>query len=61
MKRWQKFALLAATPTVTALHERSIAHLLGLEWANIEGFIKVMGVLFVSACVIGLTFASESP
>lgn len=61
MKRWHKVAMIPAVPTLTALHERWLAYLLGIEWASIDGCIKVLGVMIVSACVIGLLFASEVP
>lgn len=56
MKRWQKMLMLAATPTISVLHSRWIASLLGVQWdANTRETAFV--VMFIVTIVAGIIVA----
>ena len=61
MKRWQKYAVLACVPTLTTLHSRWIAYLLGAEFDGVAVGMSIAAtvvMLLIVANSLGL-FESE--
>lgn len=56
MKRWQKFAILAATPSVSILHSRWIAHLLVHPWDS-EAQAAAFGAAILTTIAAGIVTA----
>lgn len=55
MKTYQKALIMAATPTISVLHSKWIAHLMGAEWSDTAqafSLVMVFASLTVAAAVL---------
>lgn len=55
MKTYQKALIMAATPTISILHSRWIANLMGAEWNDTTrgiAFVMVFASIAVAAAVL---------
>jgi hypothetical protein len=52
MNRWIKYSVIAVTPTLSALHIRWIAYLLGVDWNETAQTFSALVVLISTGFVL---------